>query len=107
MDGVLIIDKPAGVTSFDVVARVRRILGERRVGHAGTLDPFATGVLVVLVGSATRLAQFLSGAEKEYEAVIQLGYATDTGDVTGKPIPVDESHTKTLNTQSLRREDIE
>src|ERR1700716_540576 len=86
MDGVLIIDKPAGMTSHDVVARVRRITGNRRVGHTGTLDPFATGVLVVLVGRATRLAQFLSGAEKEYEAVIRLGYATDTGDITGAPL---------------------
>lgn len=85
MDGVLIIDKPAGLTSHDVVARVRRMLREKRVGHTGTLDPFATGVLVVLVGRATRLAQFLSGAEKEYEAVIRLGYATDTGDLTGTP----------------------
>src|SRR5688572_24289476 len=83
MDGALIIDKPAGMTSHDVVARVRRIIGERRVGHTGTLDPFATGVLVTLVGRATRLAQFLSGAEKEYQAVIRFGYATDTGDVTG------------------------
>src|SRR6267378_6707544 len=83
MDGALIIDKPAGITSHDVIARVRRIIGERRVGHTGTLDPLATGVLVVLVGRATRLAQFLSGAEKEYEAVIRLGYATDTGDITG------------------------
>ncbi|HEY0006235.1 MAG TPA: tRNA pseudouridine(55) synthase TruB [Pyrinomonadaceae bacterium] len=85
MDGVLIIDKPAGLTSHDVVARVRRILGERRVGHTGTLDPFATGVLVLLVGRATRLAQFLSGAEKEYQAVVRLGYATETGDATGRP----------------------
>ena len=83
MDGALIIDKPAGLTSHDVVARVRKIIGERRVGHTGTLDPFATGVLVILVGRATRLAQFLSGAEKEYEAVIRFGYGTDTGDVTG------------------------
>ncbi len=83
VDGILIIDKPVGLTSHDVVARVRRILRERRVGHTGTLDPFATGVLVVLVGRATRLAQFLSGAVKEYEAVIRFGYATDTGDVTG------------------------
>src|SRR5713226_6678982 len=89
MDGVLIINKPAGLTSHDVVARVRRILHERRVGHTGTLDPFATGVLVVLVGRATRLAQFLSGAEKEYEAVIRLGWATDTGDITGAPL-IDE-----------------
>jgi tRNA pseudouridine55 synthase len=85
VDGILIIDKPAGVTSHDVVARVRGILHERRVGHTGTLDPFATGVLIVLVGRATRLAQFLSGAEKEYHAVVRLGYSTDTGDLTGKP----------------------
>lgn len=66
-----------------MVARVRRIIGERRVGHTGTLDPFATGVLVVLLGRATRLAQFLSGADKEYEALIRFGYATETGDLTG------------------------
>jgi tRNA pseudouridine55 synthase len=83
MDGIIIIDKPAGWTSHDVVARARRILGEKRIGHTGTLDPFATGVLVLLVGRATRLAQFLSGAEKEYEATIRLGFATDTGDLTG------------------------
>lgn len=87
MDGVLIIDKPAGLTSHDVVARTRRILHERRVGHTGTLDPFATGVLVILLGKATRLAQFLSGVNKEYEAIIRLGYSTDTGDRTGNPIP--------------------
>src|SRR4030095_11426990 len=86
MNGLLVIDKPSGMTSHDVVARVRRILGERRIGHTGTLDPFATGVLVLLVGQATRLAQFLSGADKEYEAVIRLGYATDTGDREGKEI---------------------
>ncbi len=83
MDGALIIDKPAGMTSHDVVARVRKTIGERRVGHTGTLDPFATGMLVLLLGRATRLAQFLSSAEKEYQAVIRLGYATDTGDATG------------------------
>jgi tRNA pseudouridine55 synthase len=89
MDGVLIIDKPPDVTSHDVVDEVRRILRMRRVGHSGTLDPFATGVLVVLVGRATRLAQFLTGLEKQYEAVIRLGYATDTGDNTGKRIEAD------------------
>ena len=83
MDGLLIVDKPAGWTSHDVVARVRRILKEKRIGHTGTLDPFATGVLVLLVGRATRLAQFLAGAEKEYEATIRIGYATETGDLTG------------------------
>ena len=92
MDGVLVIDKPPGVTSHDVVDDIRRILHVRRVGHTGTLDPFATGVLVMLIGRATRLAQFLSGVEKEYEAVIRLGYATDTGDVTGKPIRLNEEN---------------
>ena len=105
MDGALIIDKPAGMTSHDVVARVRKIVGERRVGHTGTLDPFATGVLIVLVGHATRLAQYLSGAEKEYEAVIRLGYATDTGDLTG--VRVEESHAKAQSPQSISEVEIE
>jgi len=108
VDGCFVIDKPAGLTSHDVVARVRKIAGERRVGHTGTLDPFATGVLVVLVGRATRLAQFLSGAEKEYEALIRLGYATDTGDATGRRLePEKNSPAETQRTRSLRREDIE
>ena len=83
MDGILVIDKPEGITSHDVVARVRRILGTKRVGHTGTLDPFATGVMVLLIGKATRLAQFLDKDEKEYEAVIRFGFETDTGDRTG------------------------
>ena len=87
MDGLLVIDKPVNMTSHDVVSSTRRILKERRIGHTGTLDPFATGVLLVLVGRATRLAQFLSGADKEYDAIIRLGFATDTGDRTGTPIP--------------------
>lgn len=107
VNGALNIDKPAGITSHDVVARVRKILGERRVGHTGTLDPFATGVLVVLVGRATRLAQFLSGAEKEYEAVIRLGYATDTGDVTGKTMNAEGFTTETRRTRSFSKEEIE
>lgn len=84
--GCLIIDKPDGLTSHDVVARVRRAAGTRRVGHAGTLDPFATGVLVCCVGKATRLVRFLTNLEKEYEATVRLGYATDTQDRTGKQI---------------------
>ena len=83
MDGILIIDKPAGITSHDVVSRVRRALRTKRVGHTGTLDPFATGVMVVLVGKATRLAQFLDKDEKEYVAEVQFGWETDTGDVAG------------------------
>lgn len=86
MNGILIIDKPPGLTSHDVVSRVRRILNTRRVGHTGTLDPFATGVLVILVGKATRLAQFLDKDEKEYEAIVQFGYETDSGDLTGTRI---------------------
>jgi tRNA pseudouridine55 synthase len=106
MDGVLIIDKPAGITSHDVVARARKIIGERRVGHTGTLDPFATGVLVLLAGRATRIAQFLSAAEKEYEAVIRFGYSTDTGDITGARRER-AADAKPQSPQSLRREKIE
>jgi tRNA pseudouridine55 synthase len=94
MQGVLLIDKPPGATSHDVVDDLRRILHERRIGHTGTLDPFATGLLVILVGRATRVAQFLSGLEKEYEAVIRLGFATDTGDITGKPIRINEDESR-------------
>jgi tRNA pseudouridine55 synthase len=97
-DGVLVIDKPEGLTSHDVVARVRKILGTRRVGHAGTLDPFATGVLVVCVNRATRLAQFLTGDDKEYVATMRLGVATDTGDLTGTPkTPVTDAAHVTSN----------
>lgn len=84
-DGVLVIDKPEGWTSHDVVARVRKILKTRRVGHTGTLDPFATGALVVCINRATRLAQFLTGDDKEYLATMRLGFSTDTGDLTGRP----------------------
>ena len=90
MNGLLIIDKPAGITSHDVVSRVRRILKIKRVGHTGTLDPFATGVMVILVGQATRLAQFLDKDEKEYEAVVKFGFATDTGDATGSRVADNE-----------------
>ncbi len=82
--GLLLIDKPAGITSHDVVARVRRALGTRKVGHAGTLDPAATGLLLVGVGHATRLLTYLVGDDKEYEATIRLGVATDTEDADGE-----------------------
>jgi len=85
-DGLLIIDKPAGWTSHDVVAKLRRIAGTRRVGHAGTLDPLATGVLVVGLGKATRLLGHLALTEKEYLATIRLGQATDTCDAEGTVI---------------------
>jgi tRNA pseudouridine55 synthase len=83
MHGVLVVDKPAGCTSHDVVARVRRALGESRIGHTGTLDPLATGVLPLVIGRATRLASMLSGADKQYEAGVRFGWATDTYDSTG------------------------
>jgi len=81
--GVLVVDKPAGPTSHDIVAVARRRFGGAKVGHTGTLDPFATGALPLVIGRATRLARYLSSAEKEYDAVIRLGIATDTQDITG------------------------
>jgi tRNA pseudouridine55 synthase len=84
MQGVLNIYKPSGPTSHDIVARVRRLLGVRRVGHAGTLDPMARGVLVVCVGNATRIVEYLGGLPKSYRAEMTLGIATDTQDVTGR-----------------------
>jgi tRNA pseudouridine55 synthase len=86
MDGVLVVDKPAGPTSHDMVLRVRRVLGVPRAGHTGTLDPFATGVLPVCLGKATRLARFLAGGEKVYQAEVRLGFATTTDDLTGESL---------------------
>jgi tRNA pseudouridine55 synthase len=81
---VLLVDKPAGFTSHDIVAIVRRLSGQRRVGHAGTLDPFATGLLVLLLGRTTRLLPYLAGEPKVYDAVVEFGHETDTDDATGK-----------------------
>jgi tRNA pseudouridine55 synthase len=94
LDGVIVIDKPAGWTSHDVVARMRGILKTRRIGHTGTLDPFATGVLVTCINRATRLVRFLTGDDKEYLATMRLGSVTETGDLTGKILtPIaDASH---------------
>ena len=88
LDGLLAIDKPVGPTSHDVVARVRRILRERRIGHTGTLDPLASGLLLLVVGRATRLAQFMHTETKRYEATIRLGFSTDTYDALGRPTSV-------------------
>ena len=85
LNGVLIIDKPAGLTSHDVVNRVRRIANQKSVGHLGTLDPLATGVLPLVLGSFTRLAQFYNASEKVYEGQIRFGFATDTYDAEGEP----------------------
>ena len=82
-DGVLLIDKPAGMTSHDVVSRVRRLFGTRQVGHTGTLDPMATGVLILLLGRAAKASEYVSHDEKSYEAVLRLGLRTDTEDTTG------------------------
>jgi tRNA pseudouridine55 synthase len=86
VNGVLLVDKPSGPTSHDVVARLRRATGERAIGHTGTLDPRATGLLPLVLGRATRLASLLSSGEKTYEATITLGLATDTDDADGQPI---------------------
>ena len=85
MNGVIVINKPPGMTSHDVVNRVRRILGEKSIGHLGTLDPMATGVLPLVAGRLTRLAQFYTGSDKSYEGQIRFGFATDTYDADGDP----------------------
>jgi tRNA pseudouridine55 synthase len=85
VNGLLVIDKPGGMTSHDVVNRLRRITGERSIGHLGTLDPMATGVLPLLMGKFTRLAQYFSAAEKSYAGAIRFGFATDTYDAEGEP----------------------
>lgn len=85
MDGVIVVDKPEGWTSHDAVNKVRRLAGTRKVGHLGTLDPLATGVLPLVIGRATRLAQFLMRGDKTYDAVVRFGYSTDTYDRDGVP----------------------
>ena len=100
MTGVVIVDKPDGITSFDVVAEVRRRLGERRVGHTGTLDPMATGVLPICVGEATKLVPFLVSGDKEYEAELRLGVTTDSLDATG-------TVTSETNAANVSRSDVE
>jgi tRNA pseudouridine55 synthase len=85
VNGLLVIDKPGGMTSHDVVNRLRRVTGEQSIGHLGTLDPMATGVLPLLMGKFTRLAQYFSAAEKSYEGNIRFGFATDTYDAEGEP----------------------
>lgn len=84
--GVLLIDKPAGITSFDVIRKLKRITGIKKIGHTGTLDPFATGLLPICIGKATRFAQYIVSEEKHYQATMQFGIQTDTGDNTGEHI---------------------
>jgi tRNA pseudouridine55 synthase len=101
MNAVLIVDKPSGLTSHDVVNRARRILGQRSIGHLGTLDPMATGVLPLVLGSFTRLAQFYLHSEKTYEGVIRFGFATDTYDAEGEQLEI--ISTENLVTGALAR----
>jgi len=96
VNGVLIVDKPSGLTSHDVVARVRRILKEKAVGHLGTLDPLATGVLPLVLGNMTRLAQFYLASEKSYEGMIRFGFATDTYDAEGERVGPEEQPSLSL-----------
>lgn len=100
MNGVLILDKPQGFTSHDAVARMRRIAGEKSIGHLGTLDPMATGVLPLVLGKLTRLAQFYTGAEKVYEGRIRFGFATNTYDAEGEK--VGDAVAPRLNVESVR-----
>jgi tRNA pseudouridine55 synthase len=101
MIGFLPVDKPSGPTSHDIVAMARRALGERRIGHTGTLDPFATGLLLLCVGSATRLAEYMAGLEKAYEATARIGIRTATLDRTGEVVATSEAWTA-LATETIR-----
>jgi tRNA pseudouridine55 synthase len=101
IDGAILIDKPAGMTSHDVVAKLRRLLRQKKIGHTGTLDPFATGLLLVCLGKGTRLVQFLTTSRKTYTATLRLGYATDTQDYTGKPLGEVVSSQALTNAQLL------
>ncbi|HVO31041.1 MAG TPA: tRNA pseudouridine(55) synthase TruB, partial [bacterium] len=100
MDGVLLVDKPAGPTSQTVVTKVRRALGSDKAGHTGTLDPFATGLLVVCLGRATKLAGYLTTEDKSYRATVVLGAATDTDDSTGREL-------SSADASALTRERVE
>src|SRR5580698_9829468 len=96
MNGLLVLDKPSGLTSHDVVSLVRRVTGERSIGHLGTLDPMATGVLPLLLGKYTRLAQFFGHAEKHYEGHIRFGFATETFDAEGASVAEPQLLTQSL-----------
>src|SRR5499427_1673813 len=100
-DGALVIDKPRGKTSHDIVEAVRRLAGFRQIGHLGTLDPLATGVLVLLLGRATRLVQFYSGRRKRYTAGFRFGFATDTYDSDGEAQSPDRA--RTLSAATLKQ----
>src|SRR5579863_6387240 len=99
LDGILVVDKPRGKTSHDVVETVRRLVGFRQIGHLGTLDPLATGVLVLALGRATRLARFYGGRRKRYTCAVRFGFSTDTYDADGEAAGPDTA--PTLNAEEL------
>ncbi|MDR2981326.1 MAG: tRNA pseudouridine(55) synthase TruB [Puniceicoccales bacterium] len=106
LEGVLVVDKPQGCTSHDVVDRLRRVLKMKRIGHAGTLDPMATGVLVILVGKATKASQYLMSRDKSYDGTLRLGQVTDSQDADGEIIetnPVPESITADIIAEAMRK----
>lgn len=101
MNGIIVIDKENGYTSFDVVAKMRRICGEKKIGHTGTLDPMATGVLPILIGNATKAQSLLPESDKEYEATLSFGITTDTLDITGKVLSQTESNIKSEDLEAV------
>lgn len=101
MNGIIVIDKENGYTSFDVVAKMRRICGEKKIGHTGTLDPMATGVLPILIGNATKAQSLLPESDKEYEATFSSGITTDTLDITGKVLSQTESNVKSEDLETV------
>ena len=101
MNGIIVIDKENGYTSFDVVAKMRRICGEKKIGHTGTLDPMATGVLPILIGNATKAQSLLPESDKEYEATFSFGITTDTLDITGKVLSKTESNVKSEDLEAV------
>jgi tRNA pseudouridine55 synthase len=102
MDGIAIINKPKGCTSQDVVTKVKKILNVKKVGHAGTLDPIATGVLVVLIGKGTKLSEKLMQHDKSYAATLKLGIATETGDTEGKTVETKEVNLDVMNENKIK-----
>ena len=102
--GVILVNKPAGITSFDVIRKLRKITGIKKIGHTGTLDPFATGLLPICIGKATRIAEKLSSSTKEYLVTMQFGMKTETGDTEGKI--VEEKDTVAFSKENLERLDI-
>ncbi len=101
MNGILVVDKPAGFTSFDVVAKLRGICGTRKIGHGGTLDPMATGVLPVFVGPAAKAVDLAPNQGKAYEALVRFGLKTDTGDITGRVLETGEAKVKPEDLQAV------